>query len=346
VLGSPDIGTLSGGQVLRPATVPNTPAAPRPVQLGVLGALIGLMLGIGLAFIRDRIDDAVRDESRLREVLDDRPVLGHIPHWGGSRSGRIATLIEPHSPVSEAYRTLSTNVRFLLAASTRRTLEAGEGSTLMVSSASALEGKASVAANLAVAAARVGLDVIVVDADLRHPMLSEMFGLGGSAGLSDVLATGGSVHDHVLDVGLDNLRVLPGGSVPPNPAELLASPAAQELLNRLRLDCDLLILDSAPILRVADSLELVTHVNLVLLVARNGVSRLRNVAGAAERVALCRCHRGGCLCAGSQPLARQPVRTEHCRTRRGEPPRHWRDRSSHRTGIGVEPDKAGGTGRP
>ncbi|MBA2574839.1 MAG: polysaccharide biosynthesis tyrosine autokinase [Nocardioidaceae bacterium] len=282
-LGSP-VDTVRGGEVLRPATRSDSPAAPRPIRLGVLGAVIGLLLGIGLAFVRDRVDDAVRDEDRLREVLDGRPVLGHIPRWGGSRSGRIATLIEPHSPVSEAYRALSTNVRFLLAASTRRTLGASEGSTLMVSSAEASEGKTSVAANLAVAAARVGLDVIVVDADLRHPMLSEMFGVGGSAGLSDVLATGRSVHEHVLDVGIANLRVLPGGSVPPNPAELLASPGAHQLLNLLRQDCDLLILDSAPILRVADSLELVTHVDLVLLVARNAVSRLRNVSAAVGRV--------------------------------------------------------------
>jgi polysaccharide biosynthesis transport protein len=114
--------------------------------------------------------------------------------------------------------------------------------------------------------------------------LSDRFGVGGSAGMSDVLATGGAVHDHLLDVGIPNLRVLPGGSVPPNPAELLASLGAQELLGRLRQDCDLLILDSAPILRVADSLELVTYVDLVVLVARNGVSRLRNVSAAVDRV--------------------------------------------------------------
>ncbi|MBA2446166.1 MAG: polysaccharide biosynthesis tyrosine autokinase [Nocardioidaceae bacterium] len=284
VLAPPGVDTLRGGQILEPATLPSSAAAPRPINLGVLGAVIGLMLGIGLAFVRDRVDDAVRDEDRLREVLGGKSVLGHIPHWGGSRSGRIATLIEPHSPMSEAYRTLSTNVRFLLAASTTRSRGARGGSAVMVSSAEASEGKTSVAANLAVAAARVGLDVIVVDADLRHPMLSELFGLGGSAGLSDVLATGGAVHDHVLDVGIANLRVLPGGSVPPNPAELLASPGAQDLLSQLSQDCDLLILDSAPILRVADSLELVTHVDLVLLVARNAVSRLRNVSAAVDRV--------------------------------------------------------------
>jgi capsular exopolysaccharide synthesis family protein len=280
---SPGAGELTGGEVLRRATTPTIPSAPRPIRLAVLGTLIGLLLGVGLAYLRDRVDDAVRDEGRLREVLGGRSVLGHIPRWAGARTGRIATLVEPHSPVSEAYRTLSTNVRFLLAASNRNA-DPGEGSTLMISSPAATEGKTSVAANLAVAAARVGLEVIVVDADLRHPVLSEMFGAGGSAGLSDVLATGGYVHDHLLDVGIDNLRVLPGGSVPPNPAELLASPGAHDLLAQLRKDCDLLILDSAPILRVADSLELVPHVDLVVLVARNGVSRLREVAAAVDRV--------------------------------------------------------------
>lgn len=283
-LSAPGAGAVPAGAVLNRATVPGSPSSPRPIRLALLGAILGLLLGIGLAYVRDRVDDAVRDEDRLREVLGGRSVLGHIPHWGGSRTGRIATLIEPHSPMSEAYRTLSTNVRFLLAAAIPVTADANDGSTLMITSAAASEGKTSVTANLAVAAARVGLDVIVVDADLRHPTLSDMFGVGGSAGMSDVLATGGAVHDHLLDVGIPNLRVLPGGSVPPNPAELLASLGAQELLGRLRQDCDLLILDSAPILRVADSLELVTYVDLVVLVTRNGVSRLRNVSAAVDRV--------------------------------------------------------------
>ncbi len=277
-------GTLEGGQILRPADVPANQAAPRPIRMALLGAIVGFMLGVGLAYVRDRYDDAVRDERRLEEALAGRPILGHIPHWSGSRSGRIVTLIEPHSATSEAYRALSTNVRFLLAAAVANQPGRPANRTLLVSSAGPGEGKTSVAANLAVAACGVGLKVILVDADLRQPRLSHLFGLGDSPGLSDVLAGGDSARDHLIDVGVDNLRVLPGGSAPPNPAELLASPAAKALIRELRKDCDLLIFDSAPILRVADSLELVAEAGVVLLVARNGQSRLRNLTATVARV--------------------------------------------------------------
>lgn len=278
-------GTLAGGQVLRPATVPVNAAAPRPIRMAVLGAIIGLLLGIGLAYVRDRFDDAVRDERRLDEAMGGRPVLGHIPHWSGSRSGRIVTIMDPHSPASEAFRALSTNVRFLLAATPDEQSGRRDNRTLLVTSAAPGEGKTSVAANLAVAACGVGLKVILVDADLRQPRLSRLFGLGDAPGLSDILAGGASAWEHLIDVGgVDNLRVLPGGSPPPNPAALLASLSIQVLFRELRRDCDLLILDSAPILRVADSLELVPDAGLVLLVARNRVSRLRNLTATVDRV--------------------------------------------------------------
>ncbi len=286
ILDSSGSGAVSGGEVLLPATVPTSKAAPRPIRMLILGGFIGLLLGIGLAYVRDHVDDAVRDESRLRDVSGGRPVLGHIPHWSGARSKRIATLIEPTSAVSESYRALSTNVRFLLAASrTDDGLHDSTSRALLVSSAAPSEGKTSVAANLAVAASRVGLNVTLVDADLRHPVLSQLFGLGDAPGLSDALAAGDSADNYLVDVGVANLRVLPGGSVPPNPAELIASSSARELLRRLGDTCDLVILDSAPLLRVADSLELIPNVDLVLMVARNGVSRLRLLATATDRIA-------------------------------------------------------------
>lgn len=283
------IPSASGGGRIYEAQPPalGNPAQPRTLRNALLAAVLGLVLGIGLAFLRDHFDDAVRDERRLRGALGSRPLLGRIPRSAEERKGRVATLVAPHSPVSEAYRTLNTNVRFLLAAARPATeVRHGPpgGRVLLVSSAGPAEGKTSVASNLAVAAAGVGLRVVLVDGDLRRPSLSERFGVKDLPGLSDVLATGAPVGSHLLDVGIDGLAILAGGAMPPNPAELLASPALRSIFQELTAEADLVVVDSAPLLRVADTLELVPLVDVVLLVVRRGVSRLRMVSGAIERV--------------------------------------------------------------
>jgi receptor protein-tyrosine kinase len=290
-----------GGQVLIPANLPGRPAEPQPVKAGLLGAFVGLVIGVGLAFVRDHFDDGLRDESRLREAVAPRPVLGRIPTWANARTGRLVTVLDPASQVSEAYRALSTSIRFMLAVTRdsssgldagpgRRLAKVGlEGQTvsgrgriLVVTSAMQAEGKTSVASNLAVVAARFGLRVIVVDADLRNPQLAGVFGLGRPPGLSDLLASDDDLADYVVEV--EDLRVLPGGSLAPNPAELLASPRMRDLLAELADSADLVIVDTAPVNRVSDALELVGAADVVLLVARHAQTRLRSVAEAVEAI--------------------------------------------------------------
>jgi tyrosine-protein kinase len=278
---SPD---LPGGEILVDANPPKKPSAPKPIRSGILGGVIGLLAGIGLAFARDHLDDVVRDEARLAEILGGTPVLGQIPHWAKAPSNRLASLLEPSSPSAEAFRSLNTNVRFLLAAAPADPENRHRGRVLLMSSADPKEGKSSVAANLAVAAARVGLKVALVDGDIRNPTLGGLFGMGDSTGLSDVLASGEPVGDHMLDVGVPNLLVLPGGQTPPNPAELLASPAMRSIIDDLTRDYELVIIDSSPVMRVADSLELVRTADLVLLVARSGVSHWRHVQAVPDRI--------------------------------------------------------------
>jgi polysaccharide biosynthesis transport protein len=280
-------GTLDGGQILVPAVPPQSPAQPDLARLGPLGLLLGLILGIGLAFVRDHFDDGIRGEAALRRALHQKPVLGRIPHASQSRgNGRLVTLIDPQDPVSEAYRSLSSSVRFLLAASRpegARSTHAGHR-TLLVTSAGPAEGKTTVAGNLAVAAARFGIRVILVDGDLRKPGVAQRFGMGRPPGLSDLLANDDDVDSYLVDVGEPGLQVLAGGSIPPNPAELLASSATNVLLHRLRDRADLVIIDSAPVTQVADTREIIPAVDLVLMVVRHAVTRSRALADAIERI--------------------------------------------------------------
>jgi polysaccharide biosynthesis transport protein len=292
VSGSAD-AVAGGGSILAPAEVPVSPVAPRPLRTGALALVLGLLLGVGLAFLRDHIDDVVRDESDFKRATGGRPILGRIPHWVDPEGGdRLATILEPSSIASESYRELSAGVRFLLlahgdAAGEAEGTPAGgtpKGRSIMVASAHAGDGKTSTAANLAVAAARVGLRTLLIDADLRRPSAHKRFGLGQTTGLTDVLLSGDDVRDHVLNVGVDNLRVLPAGTIPPNPHELLASPAMRALERNVLRRADLVIYDSPAVLAVPDALELGRHVDVAVLVGRAGASSRRQLSAAIERM--------------------------------------------------------------
>jgi polysaccharide biosynthesis transport protein len=284
---------MPGGEILLQAEKPTSPAEPQPIRSAFLGLVIGLLVGVGVAYLRDRLDDGVRDEQRLRSAIGGRPILASIPNSDTESSGRVGTLIAPQSPLSEAYRTLNTNTRFLLAAGSKR--GADRGAVMLVTSAGPGEGKTSVATNLAVAAARIGLRVVVVDADLRRPAVAERFGLDVPIGLSDLLAAGGPAYPHLHEVGLNDLRVLASGSIPPNPAELLASPLMSGVIDDLTGHVDLVIVDSAPVLRVADSLELIDQADLIMLVARRKVSRMHSLSAAVDRIRQIGGNLSGCV---------------------------------------------------
>lgn len=272
-----------GGQVLRRAQPSGSAAQPRPLRAAGFGALVGLVLGVLLAYVRDRFDDGIRDEQRLRSAVDGQPVLGRIPREQQPDGSRLVTLVSPHSPESEAYRALTTNIRFLC--STRSDRSRGE--LLVVTSADSREGKTTVAANVAVAAARVGLRVLLVDADLRAPGVADRFGIETPLGLSHVLADQAELEKVVFDaedIDVPGLAIIGGRTVPPNPAELLAGPQAGAVWSELRLMADLVVVDTAPVLRVADTLEIVGEADLTMLVARYSTSRARHLESTVERI--------------------------------------------------------------
>ncbi len=265
-----------GGQIIAPAEVPTAPFAPKPLRTGILALVLGAMLGVGLAFLRDFLDDAIRSEEQAVRA-SGRPVLGYIPRWQSKDADdRPVTLVEPASPVAEAYRTLRTNVRFMTVGRTFR--------SLLVTSALPAEGKTTTAANVAIALARAGTRVLLVGVDMRRPSIHRMFGIESQPGLSDILVGDVELAEVIADVGVPNLRIVPSGLVPPNPAELLSSPTMARLMSELEQIADVVVYDGPPVLAVADALELAPKVGGTLLVVDMGTSGRSAVRHAADRL--------------------------------------------------------------
>lgn len=264
-----------GGEVIEPATAPDSPVSPRPVQTGALALLLGLGLGVVAALIHDTVDDTLRDEDDVLTTAA-RPVLGRIPSFTavGADAGGLALLHAPTSVEAEAYRDLRANLGFV----------APELRTLTVTSPGEGEGKSTVASNLAVAASLADRDVVLVDGDLRRPTLHEPFEVPGAPGLSEVL-----VGEQDLDaalVGFESpaLTLLPAGRLPPNPSELLTSPRLDELLAELAARYDLVVLDSPPSLAAPDAQELAARTDATLLVVQDGHTGRRGLRESAQRL--------------------------------------------------------------
>jgi len=178
----------------------------------------------------------------------------------------LVTLTNPQGAAAEAYRTLRTNLTF---AALDRPLE-----TLLVTSAAAGEDKSTVLANLAVAMAQSERRTILVDADLRHPSLHEVFGVSNERGLTTMMIDQAAAGDPPLvALGVENLWLLPSGPLPPNPADLLGSSRMDAALTRLKSQADIVLLDAPPVILVTDAAVLSTKVDGVLLVVAAGRTR-------------------------------------------------------------------------
>jgi capsular exopolysaccharide synthesis family protein len=261
------------GQVIDPAQIPLSPASPNHLKTGLLGLIAGLPLGVALAFLRERFDDRLRGRADL-ETHAGAAVLAVVPRmptWKNAGESPVVTLVEPKSAAAEAFRTLRTSVLF---AAAQRGM-----STLMITSANAQEGKTSTTANLGVALAQSGKRVILVSADLRKPRLHRFFRSQNGTGITNVLAGEKSALEVLSWVGVENLRLLPSGPVPGNPAELLGSDAMENLLAELQAAADFVLIDAAPMLPVADAMTLTPLTDAVLFVA----DARRTTRGAIEQ---------------------------------------------------------------
>ena len=187
----------------------------------------------------------------------------------------LITLTDPRSPAAEAYRTLRTNLTF---AALDKPIE-----TLIVTSAAPGEGKSTVLANLAVTMAQGERRTILVDADLRRPGLHEIFGVANDRGLTTMIVEEAAMDDPpLIDVGVDNLWLVPSGPIPPNPADILGSRRMEEVIAALKARADIVLFDAPPIIAVTDAAVLGTKVDGVLLVVCAGRTRREHAQRARE----------------------------------------------------------------
>jgi len=266
------------GRIIQPAQPASSPVSPNDVIAVGLGLAAGLALGIGLAFLRDRLSQRLRSSEETEEHLG-APILGtipRVPQWRRRSKPLVITLTHQRSPSAEAYRILRTNVL---------SVAAGVGAkSIMVTSAYGGEGKSATVANLGVVLAGAGKRVSLVSADLRRPRLQEFFQRDGSVGLSDVLAErlplSAAVQEITLPASLPTelssigLRILPSGRVPEDPAELLTTERMSEVLRDLEETSDIVLVDVPPALAVTDALVVAQVAQGVLVVlGPNSVER-------------------------------------------------------------------------
>jgi succinoglycan biosynthesis transport protein ExoP len=273
--------TTGGVELVTPAQPPTSPSAPKPLQTGLLGLAAGFVLGLAAAFLRDSLDDAVTTKDAA-EQLTGTPVLAVVPmvrSWKRRDRPLVVSIARPTAPAAEAYRSLRTSLQF---AQLER-----EFKSILVTSATAAEGKTSTLANLGAVFAQTGQQVALISCDLRRPRLGKFFGLDEQIGLTTVLLGEVSLDEAIQPVpGVDNLCVLGTGSLPPNPAELLSSARAELLFGQLRQRFSLVLIDSPPLLPVTDAVILSRVTDATLLVVAAGRTSRGDLQRAAEKLAL------------------------------------------------------------
>jgi succinoglycan biosynthesis transport protein ExoP len=265
------------GRVVSPAVADSVAVAPKPLRNGLLGLAVGLMFGLGMAFLYEYLDNTLKSSEEVEKVFS-APVLGTIPMDKDSKDQRRLAIVEaPGSSTAEAYRVLRNSLDFINFEHDMK--------TLLVTSAAPGEGKSTVAANLAAALAQAGKRVVLVSTDFRRPTTEHFFRVNNMIGLSDVLLGTHSLKSALQRVGGEQLLVLTSGKMPPNPSELLGSKKMEEIVKALGEWGEWVIMDSPPLLAVADPAALARWVDGVLIVSQAGVSTRDAGKKAAELIA-------------------------------------------------------------
>jgi non-specific protein-tyrosine kinase len=279
--------SINNVSVAEEASVPHEPVAPRTALNLIFGVVFGVLVATGLVALLEYLDDSFRTAGDLQASLSVT-IMGNVHMFGskGQRSGRnekqrrpvgpepLVALSDANSHFAEAYRLLRTNLEFAALDKPLRTLQ--------VTSALPQEGKSTTAANLAVVMAQSGKRVLLVDLDLRRPTLHRYFKVPNLAGLTSVLLGVTTVEAAIQQVGIENLRVLSSGPLPPSPADTLSSLAAETLLATLAERFDIVIVDSPPVMVASDAVVIASRMDGVLVVVAAGKTSRRATKQAVE----------------------------------------------------------------
>jgi succinoglycan biosynthesis transport protein ExoP len=260
------------------ARVPTAPIEPNIPRNLLFAFMLGLTSGVGLAFLLEGLDNTVRTTEQA-QMISGLPPLGMIPM--GSRSARegadskrlviatskeaveLVTQVRPQSQMAESYRALRTSLLLSNLGAPPK--------VIMITSALPQEGKTTTSINCAVVLAQKGIRVLLIDADLRRPSIHKTLGMGPRSGLSNVLTGSATLQQTITrSPVLPNLFILPAGTPPPNPAELLASANMRDVLEELRAQYDHIVVDTPPTLSVTDAVVLSPRADAIVLVIRSG----------------------------------------------------------------------------
>ncbi|MDO9529345.1 MAG: polysaccharide biosynthesis tyrosine autokinase [Syntrophales bacterium] len=289
-------------QIVRPALEPTEPInPPKTMATGAVGTLIGLILGMVFAFVVETFDTSIAAIEEVEEITGVN-VLGIIPHVSiqeiketllkdkespdemddktAERYSRIVSHFAPKSTLAESYRALRTNLTFVGLESNLK--------TIVFTSSSPREGKTTIVANLAVTMAQAGNKTLLIDGDMRKPMIANVFGIDQVPGLSDIILGNYSLEDTVRGItdimtgkismediiktpGMDNLYIVTSGTLPPNPAEMAGSKRITELIEQVKSEYDIVLMDAPPLLSATDAAIYGSMVDGVVIVYRVGI---------------------------------------------------------------------------